>query len=151
MENLNLHKQRLYALIAAGVALIALFLPWMAAKGGFGGSANGLRSWGLISLIGVGVVAAATFMGNKTSAYEGQNRQIALGGFAAIGLGALMFLVRILTGSSGAGGFRVKWSSVFSPGIGLFLTLVIGVAGLLYLLGYIKVPQNKPPAPPATP
>ena len=135
----NLHKQRLYLLILAGVALISLFLPWMTISlGGYGStSANGLRSWGLITLIGVGVVAAACFMGNKALTFDETGRKLALGGFAGIAGGALIYMIRVMTVG---GAYGVKPS----PGFGLFIALISGVVGLLLLFGVIKFPENKP-------
>ena len=51
MEQLNLHKQKLYALIAAAIGLISMFLPWWKLSfGGFGGlgaySVNGMHESG---------------------------------------------------------------------------------------------------------
>jgi hypothetical protein len=137
MEN-NLHKQRLYLLILAGVALIALFLPWFTVSaGGFGGiSKNGLNSWGLLVLIGVGVAAAACFMGNRALPLDDQGKKLALGGFGGIVGGAAIYLIRVMT----VGTSYVK----ASPGLGLFLALIAGVVGLLWLLGVIKLPENKP-------
>ncbi len=137
MENVNFHKQKLYALIAAGVALISLFLPWATYSfGGYGaGSVNGLRGEGLITLLGVGAVAVASFMGDKMKAYEGNFRNIALGGFGAIILGAVIAFISV----SGKGRGVVK------PGFGIYLAILVGVAGLLFLLGIIKVPDNKKP------
>lgn len=138
MENLNLHKSKLYSLIIAGVALIALILPWVTIKfGGFGGgSANGLRSWGLLSLLGVAAVAAAAFfLGDKTKDYDENSKKIAMGGFGGIILGAVLFFIRL---NSFGGGF----SSAVSAGIGLWLALAAGVAGLLLVLGIIKFPAK---------
>ncbi len=149
MENLNLHKQKLYALIFAGVALIALILPWATAKGGMGmggGSSNGLRSWGFVALLGIIGVVAATFLGDKTKAFEGQFRQIALASFAAIAGGALIYLLRLLMGSKSYMGYKIKFSQIASPGFGLFICLLAGAAGLLFLMGLIKMPE-KPAAP----
>lgn len=136
--NLNsLHKQRLYCLIAAGVALICLFLPWVTISfGGFGGgSVNGLRSWGLLSLLGIGAVAAASFMGNKAAAYDANTKNIVMGGFGAIALGALIFFFRVSSFSGGLGGV--------SSGFGLWLCLVCGLAGLAFIFGLIKIPEKK--------
>ena len=135
----NLHKQRLYLLILAGVALISLFLPWftMRAAYGIGISRNGLNSWGLLVLIGVGVVAAACFMGNKALTFDETGRKLALGGFGAIAGGALIYMIRVMTVG---GSYGVK----ASPGLGLFLGLIAGVVGLLLLFGVIKFPENKP-------
>jgi len=149
MENLNLNKQKLYALILAGVALVAIVLPWASAKGGMGmggGSSNGFRSWGYVSLLGVVGVVAASFLGDKAKAFEGQFKQIALISFAAIAGGALIYLLRLLTGSKSFGGYKVKFSDIASPGFGLFICLLAGAAGLLFLMGIIKMPE-KPAAP----
>jgi hypothetical protein len=137
MENLNFHKQKLYSLIVAGVALITLFLSWMVVSfGGYGGAgANGLRGWGLLSLLGVGVVAAACFMGDKSKDFDANSKKMAMGGFGAIALGALLFFLRI--NSAGMG--------LAKPGLGLWLCLAAGLAGLALTFGLIKVPDNKKP------
>jgi hypothetical protein len=137
MENLNLHKQKMYALIVAGVGLISLFLP--VSYGGFGGgSVNGLHGEGLIALLGVGGVTAAAFMGDKTKPFEGNARYIAMAGFGAMILGALIAFLSV----SGKGRGVVK------PGFGIWLEIIAGAVGLLFLLGIIKMPQNKPPTTP---
>lgn len=141
MENLGLHKSKLYSLILAGVALISLFLPYVTVSAGgygVGASANGLKGWGLLVLLGVGVVAASCFMGNKAAAYDDQGKKLVLGGFGAIAGGAAIYLIRILTMGGGKYGGLVK----VSPGIGLFIGLVVGVIGLLLALGKIKVPKS---------
>mgnify|MGYP001198442372 FL=1 len=142
MEQLNFHKQKLYSLIVAGVALIAIILPWLTFSfGGFGGgSANGLRSWGLLSVLGVGGVAVACFMGDKTKEFDATFKKVAMGSFGAIALGALLFFIRI--GSAG-GGFGVAKS-----GLGLWLCLIAGLAGLGWVMGLIKLPDNKKPPTP---
>ena len=146
MENLNFHKQKLYCLIIAGVGLISLFLAWKVAQGGrrmdegfgFSYSKNGFSGMGLIAVLGIVGVIAASFMGDKTKAYEGQSKQIALGSFGAIALGAVLSLVtkmKIL-------GYPVP----SNPGIGAFLAIAVGAAGLLFLMGIVKIPDNKPKA-----
>lgn len=148
MENLNFHKQKLYSLIAAGIALVSIILPWMSLKGGFGGSLNGFHSWGLLSVIGVIGVVVACFLEDKTKPFEGKFKQIALGSFGAIALGAVIFLIRILTfggGTYGSGEYRVKISNPYTPGFGLFICLLVGAAGVLYILGIIKIPDTKKP------
>jgi hypothetical protein len=139
MENLGFHKSKLYSLILAGVALIALILPWVSVSaGGFGGgSENGFKSWGLVSLLGIGLVAASCFMGNKAVAFDEMGKKLALGGFGAIAGGAVIYLIRVLTMGGKYGGM-IK----VSPGIGLFLGLAAGVIGLLLLLGIVKVPKS---------
>ena len=147
MENVNLHKQKLYALIVAGVALISLFLPWATVNlGGFGGgSVNGLRGWGFLALLGVGAVAAASFMEDKTKPYAGNAKMIAMGGFGAIALAGIITFIRLSSASGGRGelrGFGVK------PGLGIWLCIAAGAIGLLWVAGIIKT-QSKPPTPPS--
>jgi hypothetical protein len=141
MEKLGFHKQKLYSLILAAVTLIAMILPWVSVKAtggfGFGASSNGFGSWGLLALIGIGVVAASCFMGDKAKPYDDMGKKLALGGFGAIAGGALIYLIRILTAGGGKYGDFVK----LSPGIGLFLGLAAGAVGLLLLLGMIKPPK----------
>lgn len=125
---------------------------------GMAQSQNGFASWGYLSLVGILGVVAASFMADKTRPYEGLTKQIALFAFAAITGGALVFLVRILTGSQTLGyGYTVKFSDIVKPGLGLFLCLIAGTAGLLWLMGIIKLPTppstppnnpNPPPPPP---
>ena len=140
MENLNLHKQKLYSLIIAGVALISLFLNWITISfGGYsGGGSNGLKSWGLLSLIGVGTVIAACFMADKTKEFDANTKKIAMGGFGAIALGALLFFLRL---NSLGGGI----SSAVKSGLGLWLCLAAGLAGLAWVFGLVKIPDNKKP------
>ncbi len=138
MENLGFHKSKLYSLILGGVALISMILPWFTVSaGGFGGiSKNGFGSWGLVALIGIGLVAAACFMGNKSATFDDMGRKLALGGFGAIAGGAVIYLIRILTLGGGYAGIKA------SPGFGLFIALAAGAIGLLLLLGIIKVPKS---------
>ncbi|MEO7982518.1 MAG: hypothetical protein ABI688_00425 [Bacteroidota bacterium] len=140
MDNLGFHKQKLYSLILAGVALISLILPWITVSaGGFGGaSKNGFGGWGLLALIGVGLVAAACFMGNKALTFDDMGKKLALGGFGAIAGGAVIYLIRIMTYGGGKYGGIVKTS----PGFGLFIGLAAGAIGLLLLLGMVKVPKS---------
>ena len=140
MEQMNLHKQKLYSLIIAGVALISLLLPWITFSfGGFGGSsANGFRSWGLLTFVGVIGVAVACFMGDKTQQFDDTTKKIAMASFGAIALGAIIFFVRL---SSVGGGF----GSAVKAGFGLWLALLAGLAGLGWVFGLIKLPDNKKP------
>ncbi len=151
MENLNLHKLKLYSIIGAAIALIAMLLPWQTYSfgGGFGGfgrggSINGFRGWGWISLLGLLAVVAAALMGDKTKAYDETSRVVALAGFGGVAAGALIFLIRVMSVKSG-GGFNS------SPGFGLFICLVVGLAGLAVILGLVKLPDTKPPSPPGPP
>lgn len=139
MENLNFHKQKLYSLIVAGVALVSLILPWISISfGGFGSSANGFRSWGLLSFLGVIGVAVACFIGDKTKEFDDMYKKVAMGSFGAIAAGALLFFLRLSSIGGGLG-------SAVKSGIGLWICLVAGGAGLAWVLGLIKLPDSKKP------
>jgi hypothetical protein len=126
----SLHKQKLYSLIIAGIGFIAILLPWFSF---FIASANGLRGWGLLSLVGVGGVVAASLIGDKTKPFDDTFRKVALASFGAMALGALLFFIRL--SSAGLG----------SVGFGLWLCLIAGALGLLFVLGIIKLPDTKKP------
>jgi len=137
MEQINsMHKRRLYSLIIAGATLIALILPWASFSfGGFGGgSVNGFRSWGLLSLAGVAGAAIASFMGDQKTDFDETFKKVALGSFAAIAAGALIFFIRL----NSIGG---PLSGGISAGIGLWLALALGVVGVLWTMGIVKLPD----------
>ncbi|MBI1343861.1 MAG: hypothetical protein GC171_13090 [Terrimonas sp.] len=139
MEQLNFHKQKLYSLIAAVIAFIALLLPWTTINfmGMSSNSGNGLRSWGIVSLLGVAAVAIASLLNDKTQDYDANMKKLVTGGFAAIAVGALLYFIRIKSGSGNPfGGDLVK------SGAGLWVCLVTGIAGVLYHMGIIKIPQK---------
>jgi hypothetical protein len=139
MEQINLHKQKLYSLIIAGIALIAMMLPWLSFSflGGLaGGNANGFRGWGILSLFGIFGVVAACFLGNKTEPFDETFKKVALASFAAMALGALLFFVRLNSSALG---------DVVNSGIGLWICLAAGVFGVIWVLGKVKLPDPKKP------
>lgn len=143
MEQMNLHKQKLYAVIIAAIGLISVFLPWWKVSFGFGGfgggySINGLRDLGIIvflAFIGAGVVTFV--MGDKTKAYEGQVKMIVAACFAAAALFAIIQFLR-----------QSKFTS-----FGLYLAILAGIAGavLVYVLKPEQLDRKSPPAPPPPP
>ena len=134
-ENLNFHKQKLYALILAGVGVIAMFLPWWKISfGGYGGlggySISGMHELGILAFIGFAGAGIATFvMGDKTKPYGGQEKTIVA---ACFGGAALITLVQFL-----------RQTSFVS--FGLFLALIAGILGALWVWGIVKLPENKKP------
>lgn len=133
MEQMNFHRQKLYSLIAAGLALVALLLPWLSVR--FLGSSqswNGLRNWGILSLIGVAGVIALSFMGKKEEDYTPEYKKYLMICFGAVAAGALLFFIRK---NSVTGGF----GNLVNTGIGLWLCLVAGLAGLALSYGLIKI------------
>ena len=63
--------------------------------------------------------------------------------FAAIAVGALLFMLRK---NSVAGGGEL-FGDIVKTGIGLWICLVAGLAGVALLYGFIKI-ENKMPAKP---
>lgn len=158
MENVNLHKQKLIALAIALLALILLFLPWMSAEGPAGkNSAMGFSSWGLLSFLGIIGVAVASFLGDKTKTYDTNTKKIALAGFGLVVLGAIVFFIRVMSlgGTQTVGIFEMEVKT--STGIGLWLELVVGAAGLVWVSGIAdqflqqKTTASGPSAPPPPP
>ncbi|HWR33296.1 MAG TPA: hypothetical protein VN451_07220 [Chitinophagaceae bacterium] len=148
MENLNLNKQKLYALIIAGVALISLFLPWasVSIRGYGGNSVNGLKGWGFLALAGVASVVVASLMEDKTKEYMGNMKMIAMGGFGAMILAAVVTFIRLSSAKGKGGELDFGGMVKVSAGLGLFLCAIAGVLGLLWVMGIVKLPQK--PAPP---
>jgi len=139
---MNFHKQKLYSLIAAGVALIALLLPWVSISV-FGASQswNGFRSWGYLSFLGVVGVAVFSITGNKAENYTDEHRRYVLIAFAAIAVGAILFLIRknsIVTGFEN-GGFL---NDIVKTGIGLWICLLAGLGGAALNYGLIKIHEK---------
>ena len=136
---MNFHKQKLYALVAAGVAFVALLLPWLSINFmGYSSSANGFRGWGILSFLGVISVILLTLAGNRPEDYTADFRKYVLYAFGAIVLGALLFLVRKNTMGGGA------LASV-DTGVGLWICLVAGLGGLALLYGLIKAEHHHTP------
>jgi hypothetical protein len=124
----QIHKQKLYSLIFAAAALIGMFLPWFSL--GFFGSVNGFHGWGILSFLGILGVGAACFLGgDKLLPFDETFKKVALGSFGAIILGALIFLIQI----------------EFHAGFGIWLTIIAGVLGLVWVLGKISLPDVKKP------
>lgn len=140
MENVNLHKQKLYALIVAAVGLISCFLPWWKVSlGGFGGgySINGMHDLGIVSFLGFIGAGVVTFvMGDKSKPFEGQAKMIAAACFAGAALFALIQFLR-----------QTSYTS-----FGLYLAILAGIAGavIVYVLkpGQLEGKKPSPPPPP---
>ena len=127
----GLHNQKLYALIVAAAGIISCILPWWKISyGGYGigASINGLHDLGWITFLGFIGAGVVTFvMGDKTKPYEGQEKMIAAACFGAAGAIALIQFLR-----------QTKFAS-----FGLFLAIILGVAGALWVWGILKMPAKK--------
>ncbi len=143
MEQMNLHKQKLYAVIIAAVGLISVFLPWWKISYGFGGfgggySINGLRDLGIISFLGFIGAGVVTFvMGDKSKAFDGQIKMIVAACFGAAALFALIQFLR-----------QTRFTS-----FGLYLAILAGIAGVVvvYVLKPEQLGGSKPPSTPPSP
>ena len=143
MENLNLHKQKLYAVIVAAVGLLAMFLPWWKVSfggyGGFGGggySINGMHEIGLLAFVGFVAAGVVTFvMGDRSKPYDGQVKMIAA---ASFGVAALIAIIQFARQS--------KFTS-----FGLYLAIIAGIAGavIVYMMKPEQFGASKPPTPPS--
>ncbi|TMI63557.1 MAG: hypothetical protein E6H07_12310 [Bacteroidetes bacterium] len=125
----GLHKQKLYALIAAGIGIIAMFLPWWKISfgglfGGMSSSVNGMHELGIIVFLGFVGAAVLCFLGDKTKPFEGQFKMIAAGCFAGA---ALFTLIRFLQ--------QTEFSSY-----GIWLSLLAGIAGAVVV--YVLKPEQ---------
>jgi len=123
MEQMNFHKQKLYALIAGVVGVISCFLPWWSFSISFlgqrfgGGSINGMHDLGIIAFLGFAGGIALCFLEDKTKPFEGQFKLIAA---ACFGGAALFTLIQFLRATS-------------YTSYGLWLSLVCGVAGAVII------------------
>ncbi len=165
MENLNLHKQRLVTILIGALGLIFLFLPWLKVQS-FGGSAShmGYNIWGgiITAIAFAAAIASSLLLGDKTKPFDKQGKLIAIIAFAV----AFLFTLIVLIASSGSGqqtaGFYVIEVKK-SPGIGVWLTLVLELGGLAWVTGVLdklaqhnaaaagSAPPPTPPNPPAPP
>ena len=148
---IQLHQQRLYSLIFAGVALIAMMLPWSVFN--FGGfiakqTSNGFSGWGILSFFGIAGAVVASLLGDKTKELDQTFKYVAIGSFVAVILGAFIRFMDIVN----SGGFGVR------SGLGIWLCIIAGIVGLLWVTGVLKMPaktpissSSMPPAPPPPP
>lgn len=146
-NNINLHQQKLYSLIIGAVGLLGMILPWASTQG-FGGygstSVNGFQGWGILSLFGIIGVLVSSLFGDKTKPYDQNMKYLAIGGFAALTLGAFIYFMQISGNKGGMFGLAGPKS-----GMGLWFCIVPGIIGMLWAAGVLKVAPPKPPAPPA--
>ncbi|MFN8291069.1 MAG: hypothetical protein U0U70_12500 [Chitinophagaceae bacterium] len=138
MENkTTLHEKKLYSLFGGAAALLGLILPWATVSyGGFGGGAsqNGFAGFGFLSLLGIVGVVVSSLMGDKLKDYDKNMKLVAICSFAAIALGAFIGMMQISSGNRGFGGVKT--------GIGIFLTILAGGAGILWVTDIIKLPKK---------
>ena len=132
MQQLNLHKQKLYALIAAVIGVIAMFLPWWSLSfgsiegfGRLGGySINGMHGLGILAFLAFAGAAVLCFLGDKTKPFEGQFKMIAAACFGGAALITLIQFIRLSSNTS----------------FGIWLSLLAGIAGAVIV--YVLKPEQ---------
>jgi hypothetical protein len=128
----QLHKQRIFSLIIAGISLIFIFLPWWSYDTSFFSyKINGFRNLGLLSVAGIVGVIIIVCAGDKTQLFAGKIKTIALISFGAIMMGAIAAIAL----PPALSGYGLSANS----GIGLWLTLVSGLMGILVVSGLLKI------------
>lgn len=126
MEQMNFHKQKLYALIAAGVGVIAMFLPWwkVSFMGFVSGSISGMHDLGILAFLGFLGAGILTFLGDRSKPFEGQNKMIVA---VCFGVAALITLIQFLR--------QTEFAS-----FGIWLSLLAGIAGAVIV--YVLKPEQ---------
>ncbi len=124
MEQMNFHRQKLYALVAGVVGIISCFLPWWTI--GFFGSTNGLHDLEIIVFLGFLGGLACCFLGDRSKPFYGQMKLIAAGCFAGAALFTLIQFIRV--------------SAYVGTGLGVWLSFLAGVAGVVIV--YVLKPEQ---------
>jgi len=115
----NMSKQRLAIMIAGAVGIIAIFLPWASVAGFSGNGMDGGDGW--ITLAGFAAAIGLCFVGDQSEVVDAKFKWGIVAAGAACAVVGLINLISVL---SEPAVFGVS----LSPGIGLFLTLIAGVA-----------------------
>jgi peptidoglycan/LPS O-acetylase OafA/YrhL len=122
MEQMNFHKQKLYALIAGIAGVISCFLPWWSL--GFFGSINGMHDLGIIVFLGFLGGIVCCFLDDRSKPFDGQMKLIAAGCFAGAALFTLIQFIR---------------ASSFTA-FGIWLSFLAGIAGAVIV--YVLKPEQ---------
>jgi peptidoglycan/LPS O-acetylase OafA/YrhL len=84
----TMNKQRKFILIAAGIGIIAMFLPWIKVSfmGFTAGSVNGMHDWGILVFLCFIAAGGVTLLGDQTKTLDKTMWMVALvaGGIAAL-------------------------------------------------------------------
>jgi hypothetical protein len=152
MEKINLHQKKLFAIIEAALAFIGLLLAWTVETtyNGQSSSQNGFRSWGWLCLLAILGVFIISIIGEKHRDFDKNSKLIALGCFAAIVLGAVLYLIALNSAENQQNklfeqqlyqqGYQVQRGFTgysANAGPGLWMTLTAGVIGLAWVSGIL--------------
>ncbi len=119
-----MHSQRVQLAVAAAAGIVSGFLPWVSLGILSVSGTDGTDGWIVIGIFAVALICALT--GTKEAALQGGGR----GASIAMGvLGALMGAWKLSDVSSIAGqGEDNPFAKAVSPGAGLYLMLIAGIA-----------------------
>lgn len=151
----TMNKQRKFILIAAGVGIIAMFLPWIKISifGFSAGGVNGMRDWGILVFISFVAAGAMSLLGDQTQALSKTNWMIALIAGALATLITVVFFLRAM-------------DAISFISYGFYLALIASIAVLYFTYAYRSAgfnikdgfdnlknqidtkPNNDPPPPP---
>jgi hypothetical protein len=139
-----MNKQRLAIVIAAGIGMLATFMPWV--KAPFVGSINGTAAdgWTTFFLFGVAVVIA--LLNDRTTRITGNTFYAAIAGPGAATLFALWKIMQFSGKKQSNDIFCEMMGSTVTIEFGLYLIVLAGVASVL--LAYLikdetPVTENK--------
>jgi hypothetical protein len=132
---------------AAGIAFISLFLPWWGSSGSFGGIS--VNAWGTsygwlggLLIIGAGAYLLALRSQVDLSKLPLGPGVIVLG---AASLGTLIVALRWLTLPSGHGGVSGIYTYSIGPGVGIILTLIVGIVQVVCAVRLFRASGEKLP------
>jgi len=113
-------KQRKFILIAAGIGVIAMFLPWIQISilGFNAGSVNGMHGWGIVVFLCFLAAGGITLMGDQT---KNLDKTMWMAALIAGGLATLIMVIFFLR--------ALDAISFFSVG---FYLAIIASLGVLY-------------------
>ncbi len=94
----TMNKQRKFILIAAGIGIIAMFLPWIRVSlfGIVAGSVNGMHDWGILIFLGFVAAGGVTLVGDQTKTLDKTMWMISLIGGGIAALLCIIFLLRAM-------------------------------------------------------
>ena len=133
MEGFN--KQRLFIVIAAGVGVLATFLPWAKVSiFGLTESVSGLSTAGWLSLLLYAGAGTMAFLGDKAVAVEKSKMTVVL---ILGGLGVLFTLFKII---------QISAESMISTAFGIYLAFLAGLAlvGIYFFVNEKGEMSSKP-------
>lgn len=127
----TMNKQRKFILIAAGIGIIAMFLPWIKISflGYTAGSVNGMHDWGILIFLCFIAAGGVTLLGDQTKTLDKTMWMVAL---VACGIAALLMVI-----------FFIRASDAISfISLGFYLALIAALGALYAAYNYRAAGYN---------